>query len=132
MGRIEKFEDLEVWQRAQKICVYVEELFTQTPLGKNYSLRDQMERSSGSIMDNIAEGFDRDGNREFHNFLSYSKGSSSELKSQTYRAFDKKLITKEQFDKLSEMCELEKNKIGAFMYYLRNTEYKGQKFNRRS
>lgn len=128
MAKINSFEDLEVWQRARKICQFVESLFNQTDLGKNYGLRNQMETSSGSIMDNIAEGFDRDGNREFHNFLSYSKGSAGELKSQTYRAFDKKLITKEQFESLLEMCEVEKNKIGAFMYYLRNSEIKGQKF----
>lgn len=91
MGKIEKFEDLEVWQRGRLICQYVEELFQKSNLSKNYSLKDQMERSSGSIMDNIAEGFDRDGNREFHNFLSYAKGSAGELKSQSYRAFDKKL-----------------------------------------
>ncbi|REH52298.1 four helix bundle protein [Tenacibaculum gallaicum] len=132
MGKIEKFEDLEVWQRGRLICQYVEELFLKSNLSKNYSLKDQMERSSGSIMDNIAEGFDRDGNSEFHNFLSYAKGSAGELKSQSYRAFDKKLITKEQFEKLSEMCEVEKNKIGAFMYYLRNSGIKGQKFNRKS
>lgn len=132
MGKIEKFEDLEVWQRGRLICQYVEELFQKSNLSKNYSLKDQMERSSGSIMDNIAEGFDRDGNREFHNFLSYAKGSAGELKSQSYRAFDKKLITKEQFEKLSEMCEVEKNKIGAFMYYLRNSGIKGQKFNGKS
>lgn len=130
MARIEKFEDLEVWQNARVICLFVEELFETTGVGKNYRLRNQMEGSSGSIMNNIAEGFDRDGNKEFINFLSYSKGSTSELKSQTYRAFDKKLITEEQFQKLTGMCELEKNKIGAFMYYLKRSEFKGQKFNR--
>lgn len=128
MGRVERFEDLEVWQRAREICIYVEDLFVNTPLGKNFSIRDQMERSSGSIMDNIAEGFDRDGNKEFHNFLSYSKGSTSELSSQAYRAMDKKLISPNQLEKLRELCTTEKNKIGAFMYYLRNSEFKGQKF----
>lgn len=128
MARIEKFEDLEVWQNSRQICIYVEDLFQTTGIGNNYKLRNQMEGSSGSIMDNIAEGFDRDGNKEFINFLSFSKGSVSELKSQTYRAFDKKLISEEQFKKLIEMCELEKNKIGAFMYYLKNSEIKGQKF----
>ena len=128
MARIEKFEDLQVWQKARVICKFVEELFQTTGVGQNYRLRNQMEGSSGSIMDNIAEGFDRDGNKEFVNFLSYSKGSVSELKSQTYRAFDKKLISVEQFNSLIEMCELEKNKIGAFMYYLKNSDIKGQKF----
>ncbi|MDC8001585.1 four helix bundle protein [Aequorivita todarodis] len=128
MARIEKFEDLEVWKNARIICLFVEELFQTTRIGDNYRLRNQMEGSSGSIMDNIAEGFDRDGNREFINFLSFSKGSASELKSQAYRAFDKKLITEEQFKKLIDLCELEKNKIGAFMHYLKNSEIKGQKF----
>jgi four helix bundle protein len=128
MARIEKFEDLEVWQRAWEICKFIEELILSTPIHKNIRLRNQMEGNSGSIMDNIAEGFDRDGNREFLNFLSYSKGFASELKSQAYRVLDKKYITKEQFDEISEMCETTKNKIGAFMYYLRNSEIKGQKF----
>lgn len=130
MARIERFEDLKVWQNARVICKLVEELFQTTNLGENYRLRYQMEGSSGSIMDNIAEGFDRDGNKEFVNFLSYSKGSVSELKSQTYRAFDKKLISQEQFNELIEMCEEERNKIGAFMYYLKNSNIKGQKFKR--
>ena len=130
MATIEMFEDLEIWQRAREICVIIEDLFQTTGVGQNYRLRNQMEGSSGSIMDNIAEGFDRDGNKEFINFLSFSKGSVSELKSQTYRAFDKKLITEEQFKKLIDLCELEKNKIGAFMYYLKNSEIKGQKFKR--
>jgi len=99
MGRIDRFEDLEVWKLAREICRYIEELFQNTELGSNYKLRNQMEGSSGSIMDNIAEGFGRGGNQEFHNFLSFSKGSSTELKSQLYRAFDKKLISEEQLKK---------------------------------
>ena len=128
MARIDKFEDLEVWQNARIICRFVEELFHTTEIGNNYRLKNQMEGSSGSIMDNIAEGFDKDGNKEFVNFISYSKGSVSELKSQTYSAFDKKMISEIQFKKLIEMCKLEKNKIGAFMYYLKNSDIKGQKF----
>ena len=128
MARIENFEDLEVWQRARKICQFVDTLIISTPIKNNLRLRDQMEGSSGSIMDNIAEGFDRDGNREFHNFLSYSKGSVSELKSQGYRALDKTYISTEQFEELAEMCSQITSKIGALMYYLRNTEIKGQKF----
>jgi len=95
MVSIKNFEDLEVWQKAREICQFIEELFQTTKLGTNVSLRNQMERSSGSIMDNIAEGFGRDGNKEFHNFLSYSKGSCAELKSQVYRCFDKKLINED-------------------------------------
>ena len=128
MGKIEKFEDIDVWQLAREICIEVEKLFTETALGKNFALRNQMERSSGSIMDNIAEGYGRGGNQEFHNFLSYSKGSASELRSQLYRALDKGLISSEQFNGLIQQCSLTENKIGAFMYYLRKSDLKGLKY----
>jgi four helix bundle protein len=87
-----------------------------------------MEGSSGAIMDNIAEGFDRDGNKEFHKFLTYSKGSRTELKSQIYRCYDKNYISEEKKNELIEICELQINKIGAFMRYLPNSERKGLKF----
>ena len=128
MGKIQKFEDLEIWSLAREICQLVEFLIQNTNLKTNYSLRDQIDRSSGSIMDNIAEGFERNGNREFIQFLSIAKGSAGEVKSQSYRAFDKNLITKEQHLKLNEIVELEKNKIAAMMNYLNNCEIKGLKF----
>lgn len=128
MGKIEKFEDIEVWKLARRICQEIEDLFAETSLGKNFALRNQMERSSGSIMDNIAEGYGRGGNQEFHNFLSYSKSSASELKSQLYRAFDKKLISEEKFNDLISQCNLTENKIGAFMFYLRKSDLKGLKY----
>lgn len=128
MGKIQKFEDLEIWSLAREICQLVEFLIQNTNLKTNYSLRDQIDRSSGSIMDNIAEGFERNGNRQFIQFLSIAKGSAGEVKSQSYRAFDKNLITKEQHFKLNEIVELEKNKIGAMMNYLNNCEMKGLKF----
>ncbi len=132
MAKIEKFEDLEIWNISRDICKDIEILFETTRLGKRYALKDQMDRSSGSIMDNISEGFERNGNREFINFLSYSKGSCGELKSQLYRSLDKKIISDEQFRITSEKIELVKNKIGAFMKYLNNSEIKGLTFNNKS
>lgn len=129
MAKIEKFEDLEIWNLSREICRDIEILFETTSLGKRFSLKDQMDRSSGSIMDNIAEGFERNGNREFINFLSFSKGSCGELKSQLYRALDKNIITNEEFEATAVKIELVKNKIGAFMKYLNSSEIKGLKFN---
>ena len=126
--KIDKFEDLEVWQIAREICDDVEKLFETTPLGKRYSLKDQMDRSSGSIMDNIAEGFGRGGNLEFRNFLGYAKGSCTELKSQLYRSADKKLTSHADFQKLAEKCDRENAKLGSFISYLSRTEHKGIKF----
>jgi four helix bundle protein len=128
MGKIMKFEDLDIWKLSREICCQVEMLIQTTSLKSNFALKDQIDRSSGSIMDNIAEGFERNGNREFIQFLSIAKGSCGEVKSQSYRAFDKKLISEEQHLRLNEMTELEKNKIGAMMNYLNNCELKGLKF----
>lgn len=128
MAKVERFEDLEVWQLSKEICMDVEELFLKTALGKRFKLRDQMDSSSGSIMDNIAEGFGRGGNMEFRNFLGYSRGSCTELKSQLYRANDKELINAEQFQSLSLKCDKEIAKITAFITFLNKSEFKGSKF----
>lgn len=128
MGKIESFEDLEVWQLARVICQDVYQLFLNTPLGKDFELRNQMNRSSGSIMDNIAEGFGRNGNNEFKQYLSIAKGSCTELCSQLFRCLDRKYISKEQFDLLMEKTNLENKKLGSFISYLSKSVYKGSKF----
>jgi len=100
MAKIEKFEDLEVWQLAREICNETYALFESTKLGKNYALSNQMDRSSGSIMDNIAEGFERNGNKEFVQYLSIAKASCGELRSKLYRALDRNHIEEMVFEEL--------------------------------
>src|ERR1700690_698676 len=105
MASIKRFEDIEVWQDARKICNLIYSLASEGTFSKDYKLKDQINGSSGSIMDNIAEGFERDGTKEFRQFLSYSKGSSGEVRSQLYRAFDRGHITIEDFESLKNQIE---------------------------
>lgn len=116
--KIERFEDIEAWQIAREVCGAVYALVASSGLGKDFSLKDQMIRSSGSIMDNIAEGFDGGTNREFIRFLQYAKRSCSELQSQLYRCLDQSYCTTDQFDALYAQANLTRNKIGAFINYL--------------
>jgi len=128
MATINNFEDLKVWQKARVLC---QQIFTITLTGKfskDFSLKDQINRSSGSIMYNIAEGFGRKGNMEFINFLTYSNGSALECKSQLYRAFDRNYITLEKKEELSIMIDEITKMITSFIVYLGNCELKGIKF----
>ncbi len=101
---------------------------TKGNLAKDYKLKDQMNASSGSVMDNIAEGFGRASRLEFIQFLSISNASGNELQSQLYRCFDRKYISKERFDELYLLADLVCKKINAFMSYLNKSLIKGQKF----
>ena len=105
MATIQNFEDLKVWQKARLLCKEVFNLTVITNLSKDFGLKDQINRPSGSIMDNIAEGFGRKGNVEFINFLTYSSGSACECKSQLYRAFDRNHITEEKRKELSDLAD---------------------------
>lgn len=93
MGTIKRFEDLELWQMARELAKKVKVL-TQTELfSRDFRFRDQTNASAGSVMDNIAEGFERSGRLEFVNFLSIAKGSTGEVRSQLYRAIDYNYLT---------------------------------------
>ena len=94
MATFHRFEDLEIWQTAKKLSLKVFKLTEVGPSSKDFKFRDQIRSSAGSVMDNIAEGFERSGQFEFVNFLSISKGSSGEVRSQLYRGIIKIIFQK--------------------------------------
>ena len=102
MSTIKQIEDLEVWKLARELCQDIFKLTLQDAFSKDFGLKNQIRDSSGSVMDNITEGFERDGSSEFVQFLSISKGSCGESRSQLYRALDRNYITTEQFELLSQ------------------------------
>jgi len=131
MATIKKFEDIEAWKKARVLAQEIYVLSTTTELAKDFRLRDQINASSGSIMDNIAEGFDRGSKLEFINFLTIAKGSAGEVKSQLYRLLDRKYITDEKFDELYKLAEEVSAMISNWTKYLNTTEIKGTKYKNR-
>jgi four helix bundle protein len=126
--KIEKFEDLEIWQEARELCIFIRSLTRKPEFSKDFKLVGQINGSSGSIMDNIAEGFDRDGNKEFIQFLSIARGSNAEARSQSYRAFDSNYINKTELDEVLNKTERLRTKMKSLMIYLKNSERKGNKY----
>lgn len=131
MATINNFEELKVWQKARILCLEVYELITTEKFRKDYKLKDQINGSSGSVMDNIAEGFGRLGNSEFINFLTISNGSLLEVKSQLCRALDRKYITIEKFAELENLIQEICKMIAALIIYLGKSDFRGQKFKAR-
>ena len=128
MATITKFEDLEIWQLARLQTNDFDKLVEATSLAKDFELRNQMNASSGSVMDCVAEGFERSGNNEFKNFLVIAKGSNGEFRSQLYRCLDRKHIQQKLFDELYTKNVMLGNKLMSFINYLQNSTYKGKRY----
>jgi len=128
MGTIQKFEDLIIWKLARELAKNIFKLTLKDSFSKDFKLVGQIRSSSGSAMDNIAEGFDREGNKEFIQFLYISKGSCNEVKSQLYRALDNNYIDKNEFDLNYDKATELSNKTKSFINYLKQSELKGYKY----
>lgn len=118
---IERFEDIESWKLGRVISGHVDEMTRNSGLKNDFPLRDQMSRSAGSIMDNIAEGFDAGGNKEFVRFLWYAKRSATELRSQLYRALDRQYCSPDKFDEIYALARQAKSKVAALIRYLKKS-----------
>ncbi len=105
MGRIERFEDLVAWQKARELTKEVYLVTEKGAFGKDFPLRDQIRRAALSVMSNIAEGFDRGGRSEFHQFLVVAKASCAEVRSQLYVALDVGYLPDDSFQRLLTMVE---------------------------
>ena len=125
---IQRFEDLEIWQLARELCKEIYRLTSLEPFCNDFRFRDQIRASSGSIMDNIAEGFSRGGNKEFIQFLSVSNGSCGEVRSQSYRAFDFQYIAESNLTDLLEKTDKISRKTNSLINHIKNSSISGLKY----
>jgi four helix bundle protein len=128
MSSVERFEDLEVWKMAREMAREIYGCSKSGNFSRDFGLRDQIRRAAVSVVSNIAEGFDRGGDREFHQFLALAKGSCGEVRAQLYIALDQEYIIQPQFDSLSDRTFQVGRMLASLMTYLRSSGFKGQKF----
>lgn len=125
MATIKHFEEMEAWKVSRELCLKIGIIIDNGSFKNSYRLINQIDGSSGSIMDNIAEGFERGTKAEFIQFLGYSKGSCGEFRSQLYRSLDRGYINKEQFDELYVMAVRVSAMLQKLIDYLLKTNIKG-------
>jgi four helix bundle protein len=128
MATIQRFEDLEAWKISREVTKEIYRISKNDLFVRDFGLRDQICRASVSIMSNIAEGFERDGDKEFVNFLSIAKGSAGEVRSQLYVALDQNYISENEFSVLYGKTTENSRVISGLINYLKQSELKGRKF----
>lgn len=128
MAKIGQFEELTSWQKARELNRLVYRMTRSGAFAKDFGLRDQIRRAAISVLSNIAEGFERGGDKEFIQFLSNAKGSCGEIRAQLYAALDEDYLTQGGFDELNKLCVEVSRLIAGMMAYLRRSELRGNKF----
>ena len=132
MGTIQRFEDIEAWQKARELTQQIYMVSNDGAFASDFGLRDQIRRAAVSVMSNIAEGFERGGDVEFRRFLAIAKGSAGEVKSQHYVALDAGHIDQKDFDHIYQLADETGRLIGGFLRYLSQSEHRGSKFKTRN
>ncbi|MFC1543147.1 four helix bundle protein [Candidatus Neomarinimicrobiota bacterium] len=128
MATFKRFEEIEAWQRARELAKAVYAVTRKGAFSKDFGLRDQIQRASVSVMSNVAEGYERDGTKEFIQFLSIAKGSAGEVKSHLYVAKDQGYLNKDEFVALADLTDETRRLIAGFISYLKQSSIKGSKF----
>ena len=128
MGKIERFEDIESWKLAREAVNLVYAATRVDAFARDFALCNQIRRACISILFNIAEGFERSGNKEFLQFLSVAKGSCGEVRAQLYIALDQKYLDEATFEKISDKLLATSRLISGLMRYLQQSELRGSKF----
>ena len=119
---------MEIWTETRRLAIIINRISLETNLKADFKLKNQIKSASDSVMAKIAEGFERDGNLEFRQFLSIAKGSAGETKSQLYRVFDYGYIDWNELEVLKNDYEKLSGKIKNFISYLNKKDFKGTKF----
>lgn len=122
MTKIERFEDLQSWQKARQLANLVYDLTGRTQFAKDFRLSNQIQGAAGSVMHNIAEGFDSGTNAEFIRFLKMSRRSASEVQSELYLALDRKYINQDELNKAYNLATESKRLINGMIAYLRKSK----------
>ena len=128
MATIHTFEDIEAWKRARRLADELFNVSQRDVMHYDFALRDQLNRSTGSVMDNIAEGFERGGNRELVQFLYVSKGSAGETRSQLYRMLDRGYISSDEHYYFKEEVTSISQLLMNFAQYLKRSPLQGPKY----
>jgi len=128
MAKIEKFEDVESWKAAREVTRLIYSASLNERFSKDFALYNQIRRASVSILSNIAEGFERSGNKEFLQFLAIANGSCGEVRAQLYVALDQNYIDKLEFERISNKLLETSRLISGFMKYLQQSDLRGDKF----